>query len=169
MRGVGLQAKVEEETLQADPGPAGRSYKITAHRVRDAGESDELVQGFIAPEIIQREGQRLFDNSRDLEPPYHAVQLRRGRVNVYSVVPLQGGVFGPRAGRRLDSSTSVWQDVSCGPRHQALQFHTTVAFRQETHHCSAHRDGRRVPCKPDQEFTSVDTLCKGFGIHTWFS
>ena len=71
------------------------------------------MQGFIAPDIVQGNGQRLFDQSSYFEPPHHAVDLRRGRVDVNAVVPLQGGVFGPCAGRRLDSGAGIRQDVRC--------------------------------------------------------
>src|ERR1700748_1049811 len=66
MSRASLQLKTWQELLQAHSRPARGTNEITAHRVGDTREGDELMHRFEAPEFVKRQRKRLFDKSIDL-------------------------------------------------------------------------------------------------------
>jgi hypothetical protein len=66
MSRASLQPKTWQELLQAHSCPARGTNEITAHRVGDTREGDELMHRFEALEFVKRQRKRLFNKSIDI-------------------------------------------------------------------------------------------------------
>ena len=69
VRGAGFEVQVGQQTMEGDAGPAGGADEVAADGVGDAGEGDELVQGLVAAQVVEGEGEGLVQEAGELQRP----------------------------------------------------------------------------------------------------
>ena len=131
------EAQIQQQPLQARPGPACGADQIATHVIRNARQRHELMHRFVALTVLQRECQLFLDEPRDSQTPPVFINFRRNRIDIDPVMPFQKRKSWPGTRRRLHRRVRVRQRMGRGPSRRPSAGQCARALRRRLHRSSA--------------------------------